>query len=174
MTVAQQTCPDGHMDAFIQVTPPIASAPPELLPLLPPLLEAPVSSIDASVAGGGVVGLLLDPQATASETAAPLDTAHKIIEFFILKTSLLSLCVPQAARVLDRAAVSYPSPLSERHRKYETSGGEGGRESGPDSHLEQPTASWNGRQRRLLLEFAGANSLGVRIREANPRGARHP
>jgi hypothetical protein len=136
MVVAQQTCPDGHMDLSVQVGAIIimaASLPPLLL-AVPPLLE--LSAVDASVVVVVVAGLLLDPQATASETAAQPDTAHKIIEFFILKTSLLSLCAPQAARVLDRAAVSYPSPLSERHRKYETSGGEGGRESGPDSLAE--------------------------------------
>jgi hypothetical protein len=135
MTVAQQTWPFAQPAAFMHATPDMASAPPELLlPLLLPLEELLSSGVDASVVVAGVAGLLLDPQATASETAAQPDRAHKIIEFFILKTSLLSLCVPQAARVLDRAVVSYPSPLSERHRKCEPSGGEGGRASGPDSH----------------------------------------
>jgi len=102
MMVAQQTMPVPHADVVVQLTPP--SMPPlelpPLEPLPPPLLLAvPVSSgVPESVGAAGGL-LLLEPQATANETAAQPDTAHKIIEFFILKTSLLSLGEPQAARV---------------------------------------------------------------------------
>jgi hypothetical protein len=101
MIVAQQTMPEPHADVVVQLTPPsvppLELPPPELLP--PPLLLAVASVGDPESVGAAGGLLLLEPQATASETAAQPDTAHKIIEFFILKTSLLSLEEPQAARV---------------------------------------------------------------------------
>jgi hypothetical protein len=59
-----------------------ASSPPPLLLPLPPLLLAS-SVVPAST--GGVAGVLLELQATAKATAAEPETAHKMIEFFILK-----------------------------------------------------------------------------------------
>jgi hypothetical protein len=115
MMVAQHTIPVPQLDDVRHIAASVAA--PLLLPLPPPLLLAvPVSSGPASVGAAGA-GLLLELQATANATAAALETDHKIIEFFILETSLLSLGEPQAACVSPSYAVSYPSPVSGRCRK---------------------------------------------------------
>jgi hypothetical protein len=120
MMVAQQTMPDPHIDVVVHDTPPASGVGvPLLLPLPPPLLLPPASS-PASVGLFAGAGLLLELQATANATAVAPDRAHKIIEFFILKTSLLRLGETQAALVLPSGAVSYPSPLSLECRKSET------------------------------------------------------
>ena len=111
--LAQQTCPVGQVAALVHVAAGVASLPPPLLLLsVPPLLlDVASSGVPESVGVTGA-GLLLELQATAKEIAAQPETAHKIIAFFILKTSLLSLGETHAARVWGRTAVSYPSPLS--------------------------------------------------------------
>jgi hypothetical protein len=116
LMLPQQTWPVAHIDAFVHTTPPESVAEPLLLPLPPPLLLAVPVSSPPSVAAAGA-GLLLELQATANATAAALETDHKIIEFFILETSLLSLGEPQAACVSPSYAVSCPSPLSVKCRK---------------------------------------------------------
>jgi len=82
---------------------------PLLLPLPLPLLLPPSSVVTIVPESIGAVAagvLLLELQAAAKATALTPDTAHKVIEFFIVETSLLSLCDPQAARVCGQVAVS--------------------------------------------------------------------
>jgi hypothetical protein len=104
--LAQQTCPVGQVAALVHVAAGAASLPPPLL--LPPLSSLAVASsgVPESVGVVAAGGLLLELQATAKEIAAQPETAHKIIAFFILKTSLLSLGETHAARVWGRWAVS--------------------------------------------------------------------
>jgi hypothetical protein len=109
----QQTMPVPHVDVVRHcVAAGAESEPPPLL--LPPLSSLAVASSGVPESVAGVTGalLLLELQATAKEIAAQPETAHKIIAFFILKTSLLSLGETHAARVWGRWAVSYSSPLS--------------------------------------------------------------
>jgi hypothetical protein len=103
LIVPQRICPaEQQVAAPLKQGVAMAASLPPLLPL-PPLEP---ESVPESVSAAGVVGLLLELQATANATAAEPETAHKIIEFFILETSLLSLCDVQAARVRGRTAVS--------------------------------------------------------------------
>ncbi len=102
LRVTQQTWPPVQVVESAQVRPvpiiaSVAATPPLLL--LPLLLLLVLPSSPASVPGVAAGGVLLELQATASATAAEPDSANKIIEFFILKTSLLRLCDEQAALV---------------------------------------------------------------------------
>jgi hypothetical protein len=89
----QAAAPMKHGVLPPSAVPPLLLLPPPLL--LPPSVPPPSPVFEAA-------GLLLELQATAKATAAAPDTDHKIIEFFILKTSLLSLGETQAALSLDR------------------------------------------------------------------------
>jgi hypothetical protein len=114
LMLPQQTMPAPHADVVRHSGAASAAGvpPPLLLLSVPPLLlDVASSGVPESVGVTGA-GLLLELQATANEIAAQPETAHKIIAFFILKTSLLSLGETHAARVWGPWAVSYPSPLS--------------------------------------------------------------